>query len=113
MVAFMIEWLRIDGLHRIPRVLPFDLGLHTILHYAGLARHHRWLLANDGKLQWLWLRHTGPIGGVIGALEEVSDLRPRGLVVNRHVHFRCGSRSVELLAARTEADRLVSFLDRP
>lgn len=110
---FMIEWLRVDGLYKIPRGLHVGIGLHTILHYAGLIRHHRWLYATpDGQIGWIWLRRTGPTGGVIGQLADVKNIKPMGLAMERRVSFDCGSRKVELFAPRTEADRIVSFLDR-
>jgi hypothetical protein len=112
--TFMIEWLKIDGLYKIPRGLHVGIGLHTILHYMGAVRHHRWIYATpDGQLGWFWLRRTGPAGGVIGATEDVRLVKPKGLALNRSVGFDCGSQHVELFAPRTEADRLVSFLDRP
>lgn len=111
---FMIEWLKIDGLYSIPRGLHVGIGVHTILHYAGLVRHHRWLLVGpEGELSWLWLRRTGPIGGVIGHTDDVHDVRPMGLVFERMVRFTCGSRVVQLFAPRTEADRIAAFLSRP
>jgi hypothetical protein len=111
---FMIEWLKVDGLYCIPRGPHVGIGLHTILHYAGLVRHHRWLVVNtEGQLSWFWLKRTGPAGGVIGAVEEVQDVRPMGLVFERMVRFNCGSRVVQLFAPRIEADRIVAFLSRP
>ncbi len=111
---FMIEWLKIDGLYKIPRGLHVGLGLHTIFHYTGVVRHHRWLYVTpDGQLGWFWLRRTGPAGGIIGDLPDVRTVKPKGLALNRGVSFECGSRQVELFAPRVEADRLVSFLDRP
>jgi hypothetical protein len=110
---FMVEWLKVDGLYCIPRGLHVGIGLHTILHYAGLVRHHRWLVVNDGRLSWFWLRRTGPVTGVIGDVEDVHDVRPMGLVFERLVRFGCGNRTVQLFAPRIEADRIVAFLSRP
>jgi hypothetical protein len=112
--SFMIEWLKVDGLYRIPRGLHLGIGLHTILHYGGLIRHHRWLVVNaEGQISWLWLRRSGPTGGVIGNLEDVKDVRPTGLVFERMVRFRCGDRPVQLFAPRIEADRIVAFFSKP
>ncbi len=112
--TFMIEWLKIDGLYKIPQGVHLGIGLHTILHYLGTVRHHRWLTVSpDGQISWVWLRRTGPAGGVIGDLADVHLVKPEGLALNRRVRFDCGSRSVELNAPRVEADRLVAFLDRP
>ena len=111
---FMIEWLSVDGLYRIPRGLHTGVGLHTIMHYAGVVRHHRWLYATpDGQLGWFWLRRTGPTGGIIGGLADITDVRPSGLALERKVSFNCGNRQVVCYAPRVEADRLVTFLDRP
>ena len=111
---FMIEWLKVDGLYKIPRGLHVGVGLHTVLHYLGAVRHHRWIYSTpDGQLRWFWLRRTGPVEGVLGDLADVHLVRPKGLALNRTVTFNCGSRRVELYAPRTEADRIVSFLDRP
>lgn len=111
---FMIEWLQIDGLYQISRGPHISVGIHTILHYAGLLRHHRWLLVGSGgQLGWLWLRRSGPAGGWIGALDEVRDIRPRGLVFERLVRFHCGGSEVQLFAPRIEADRIVTYLSRP
>jgi hypothetical protein len=111
---FMIEWIKIDGLYCIPRGLHVGIGLHTALHYAGLVRHHRWLMASgEGQLTWLWLRRTGPVSGVIGDIEEVHEVRPIGMVFERMVRFSCGSRQVQLFAPRVEADRIVAYLSRP
>ncbi len=96
----MIEWLQVDGLYKIPKGLHVGVGLHTILHYMGAIRHHRWLhISPDGQISWLWLRRTGPTGGQIGSL-------------NRRVRFEVGTRQVELYAPRVEVDRMVNFLDR-
>ena len=114
MAHFMIEWLKIDGLYRIPRGLHIGIGLHTILHYAGIIRHHRWLVTTtEGELRWIWLRRTGPVGGTIGKLSDIHDVRPMGLVFERMVRFNCGDRVVQLYAPRIEADRVVAFLSRP
>lgn len=111
---FMVEWLRIDGLYRIPRGLHVGIGLHTVLHYVGVVRHHRWLCASTaGELSWLWLRRTGPVRGVIGNLDEVQVVKPSGLLFERKVNFSCGDRKIELLAPRVEADRIAAFLSRP
>jgi len=111
---FMIEWLKIDELYCIPRGLHMGIGLHTVLHYTGVVRHHRWLMcSSDGQLSWLWLRRTGPVSGIIGNVEDVHDVRPMGMVFERLVHFQCGSRAVQLFAPRIEADRIVAFLSRP
>lgn len=111
---FMIEWLSIDGLYKIPRGLHTGVGLHTAFHFAGLVRHHRWLYATpDNQLGWFWLRRTGPTGGIIGDLGDVQNVRPEGFALERKVSFTCGSRQVVCYAPRVEADRLVQFLDRP
>ena len=111
---FMIEWLKVNGLYKIPRGIHSGVGLHTIMHYAGVVRHHRWLYATpDGKIGWFWLRRTGPAGGIIGSLDEVHDVRPSGFALERKVSFYVGSQPVECYAPRVEADRLVSYLDRP
>jgi hypothetical protein len=111
---FMIEWLKIDGIYQIPRGLHIGIGVHTFLHYMGAIRHHRWLYATpEGQLGWMWLRRTGPTGAIIGNLAEIQDVRPKGLALNRYVSFRIGSRTVDTYAPRIEADRLVSFLNRP
>ncbi len=110
---FMIEWLQVDGLYKIPKGLHVGVGLHTILHYMGAIRHHRWLhISPDGQISWLWLRRTGPTGGQIGSLDDVHNIKPTGLALNRRVRFEVGTRQVELYAPRVEVDRMVNFLDR-
>lgn len=112
--TFMIEWLKIDGLYKIPKGMHVGIGLHTIFHYMGTVRHHRWLYVSpDGQISWFWLRRSGPAGGIIGDMSEIHLVKPKGLALNRQVRFDCGSRTVELYAPRVEADRLVAFLDRP
>lgn len=112
--SFMVEWLKIDGLYRIPRGLHVGVGVHTVLHYIGLLRHHRWLVVGTGgELSWLWLRRSGPTGGRIGNIDEVDEVKPVGLVFERRVRFMCGEHEVQLFAPRIEADRIVSFLSQP
>jgi len=111
---FMIEWLKVGGLYKVPRGLHTGVGLHTILHYAGTVRHHRWLyVTDDGQLGWFWLKRTGPSGGIIGRVDEVHDVKPSGLALERKVTFQVGDKPVACYAPRVEADRLVSYLDRP
>ena len=110
---FIIEWLRVDGLYKIPRGLHTGVGLHTILHFMGAVRHHRWLTVSpEGQLAWFWLRRTGPAGGVIGQIDEVKNIKPSGLALERGLRFECGSRKVDTYGPRVEIDRLVTFLDR-
>ena len=70
------------------------------------------LTGSDGQISWLWLRRTGPTGGQIGSLDDVHNIKPTGLALNRRVRFEVGTRQVELYAPRVEVDRMVNFLDR-